>query len=108
MPAAADPWPNLALVVRSPDNARTMSLQADSSSGVTTYNLSAGKSMPEWVKEREKGRSLRYDEEYRRRIDLIQGFDFPGTSQCIEESPNGEFLCATGVHAPRLQVTRRL
>jgi len=39
-----------------------MALQADSSSGITTYNLSAGKSAPQWMKERMNGKSLRYND----------------------------------------------
>ena len=37
-------------------------LVADSSSGITTYNLSAGKSTPQWMQEKLKGKSLRYDD----------------------------------------------
>ena len=40
----------------------SMALVADSSSGITTYNLSAGKTAPEWMKERMSGKSLRYNE----------------------------------------------
>lgn len=46
--------------------------------GVKTYNMAAGKSYSQFVEEAKKtNKSLRYDDEYRRRIELIQDFQFP-------------------------------
>lgn len=44
------------------------------------YNLSAGKTTPEFLLEAyKKHKSLRYNEEYKRRIEVIQDFDFPSS-----------------------------
>jgi ribosome biogenesis protein ENP2 len=45
--------------------------------GVKTYNMSAGKTASQFIEDAKKSNhSLRYDEEYRRRIELIQDFQF--------------------------------
>lgn len=64
------------------------------------YNVSAGKSMPEWLEEG-RSRSLKYNEEFRNRVELVNGLDFPTSSQVIKQSPNGEYLCVTGVYTPQ-------
>eukprot|EP00656_Telonema_subtile_P029394 TRINITY_DN32539_c0_g1_i1.p1 TRINITY_DN32539_c0_g1~~TRINITY_DN32539_c0_g1_i1.p1 ORF type:complete len:206 (-),score=58.71 TRINITY_DN32539_c0_g1_i1:62-679(-) len=80
-----------------------MSLKKESASGVTVYNLSAGKTLPEWLREKKKT-ALRYDEDYKKRIELIQHLEFPVASQNIRMSPDGTHLLATGVHSPRFNV----
>lgn len=55
--------------------------------GVKTYNMSAGKTYDQFVEEAKKNnKSLRYDEEYRRRIELIQDFQFPIATNQVEIS----------------------
>ena len=45
--------------------------------GVKTYNMSAGKTYSQFLEQaKDKHKSLRYDEDYRRRIELIQDFQF--------------------------------
>jgi len=45
--------------------------------GVKTYNMSAGKSYHQFIEEAKKNnKSLRYNEDFRRRIELIQDFQF--------------------------------
>lgn len=45
--------------------------------GVKIYDLSAGKSLPEYVNEAKKKKiKLKHLDEYRNRIDLIQDLDF--------------------------------
>ena len=39
--------------------------------GVKIYNLSVGKTLPEWLSEKKK-RALSKDEDYRRRIEILQ------------------------------------
>eukprot|EP01048_Picozoa_sp_COSAG05_P003936 COSAG05_NODE_194_length_14555_cov_25.382955_7_plen_673_part_00 len=69
------------------------------------YNVSAGKSLPEWQEERaKKNVSLRYDEEYRRRIELISDFDFPTASTQVRCSRDGQYIVATGTYAPRMKI----
>lgn len=51
---------------------------------VKVYNVSAGKTLPEWTEEsKKKNVSLRYNEEYRRRIELIHDFNFPVASNKV-------------------------
>ncbi|KNC55404.1 nucleolar protein 10 [Thecamonas trahens ATCC 50062] len=67
------------------------------------YNVSAGKSLPEWLSEA-KGRSLKRDTEFRNRIELIQDLDFPSASNALKQSPDGKFLAVTGVYPPQFHV----
>ena len=55
--------------------------------GVETYNMSAGKTHSQFVQEAQKtNKSLRYDDEYRRRIELIQDFQFQVATNQVEVS----------------------
>jgi ribosome biogenesis protein ENP2 len=74
--------------------------------GVKIYDCAAGKTSPEWLEafEKKKVGSLRYNEEYRRRIELIQDFTFPAASHCIRISPNCEYIGVTGVYKPQLRM----
>jgi ribosome biogenesis protein ENP2 len=54
---------------------------------VKTYNMSAGKSHSQFLAEAKKNsKSLRYDEEYRRRIELVQDFQFEVSTNQVEIS----------------------
>ena len=70
---------------------------------VKVYNVSAGKSLPEWISDRKKRQLLKQDVELRRRIELIQDFDMPTVSTCVKVSPDGQYLLSTGVYKPRLK-----
>lgn len=70
--------------------------------GIKIYNVSIGKSLPDWLSEKKK-RSLRKDEEYRRRLELIQGLDFPTASLNLHVSKDKEFLLMTGVYPPQVK-----
>jgi ribosome biogenesis protein ENP2 len=48
--------------------------------------------------------SLRYNEDYRRRIDLIEDFQFPATSNRIKLSPDQSFIAVTGMYGPQIKV----
>lgn len=64
----------------------------------------AGKSSPEWAAESIKGgKSLRYNEEFRRRVELIQDFQFPEASQRIKMSADGQFIGAVGTYKPQFR-----
>lgn len=67
------------------------------------YTISGSKSIPSWLSDKKK-KSLQKDEEYRRRIELIQDFEFPAACQRIKISSNGEYVFATGYHPPRVRV----
>ena len=44
--------------------------------GIKIYNLTSGKSLPNFLSDRQK-RKLRKTDEYRGRVELIQDFDYP-------------------------------
>ncbi|ODN02846.1 Nucleolar protein 10 [Orchesella cincta] len=74
-----------------------------STNEVKVYNLSAGKSLPDWLSEKKRRTLQKTDVDIRRRIELIQDFDMPGVSTNIQMSPDGEFILATGIYKPRIR-----
>ena len=76
---------------------------AVSINGVSVYNLSAGKSMPQWQAVAKK-KSLKHDVDFRRRIELIQDFGFPSAAQTVCMSGDGRYIIATGTYPPRVRV----
>ncbi len=80
-------------------------LKVSSLNGVQIYNVAAGKTNPQWAEEAKKQKTnLRYNEEYRRRIELIQDFDMPTASNRIKVSPNRKFIAVSGVYKPRIRM----
>lgn len=63
------------------------------------YNLSSGKSFPQWLSESKK-RALANDEEYRRRLELIQDFEMNTTAQCIRMTADNEHIVVAGTYPP--------
>ncbi|XP_057375399.1 nucleolar protein 10-like isoform X1 [Daphnia carinata] len=74
-----------------------------SSNNVKIYNLSAGKSLPEWLSDRKKRALQSKDLDIRRRVELIQDFDMPGVSTSIKVSKDGRYIMATGIYKPRVR-----
>uniref|UniRef100_A0A1B0BIX4 Nucleolar protein 10 n=1 Tax=Glossina palpalis gambiensis TaxID=67801 RepID=A0A1B0BIX4_9MUSC len=70
---------------------------------IKIYNLSAGKSVPEWLTDRRKRAQLKKKVDSRRQIELIQDFDMPGVCTSIRMSPDQQFILATGTYKPRLK-----
>lgn len=70
---------------------------------VRVYNLSSGKSLPEWLTDRKKRQMLKQDSELRRRIELIQDFDMPTASSSVRVTPDGQYLLSTGTYKPRIK-----
>uniref|UniRef100_A0A1I7WMZ7 Nucleolar protein 10 n=1 Tax=Heterorhabditis bacteriophora TaxID=37862 RepID=A0A1I7WMZ7_HETBA len=70
---------------------------------VKIYNLSAGKSVPEWIGSEARRRLERKDLDVRRRIQLIQDFNMPDISHTIDVSPDGRYIVATGAYKPWLK-----
>lgn len=70
---------------------------------VKIYNLSAGKSLPDWLSDRKKRALQKNDSSVRRRIELIQDFEMPTVSSCIKVSKDGGFILATGTYKPRVR-----
>jgi ribosome biogenesis protein ENP2 len=79
--------------------------------GVKIYDLSAGKSLPEYMQEARKQKvKLKQLQEYQNRIDLIQDLDFPTSSQRLRVTNDQNYLIASGVYPARVKIfdTREL
>ncbi|XP_067625573.1 nucleolar protein 10 [Eurosta solidaginis] len=70
---------------------------------IKIYNLSAGKSVPEWLTDRRKRSQLMKKVDSRRQIELIQDFDMPGVCTTIRMSPDQQYILATGTYKPRVK-----
>jgi ribosome biogenesis protein ENP2 len=65
--------------------------------GVKVYNLSSGKTLPQWLEESHKKKfSLRYNHDFKSRIELIQDFSFPAASFRLKATPDQKYLIASG------------
>ena len=78
-------------------------MQVASNNDVKQYNLTAGRSLPEWLDERKRRQMLKKDVELRRRVELLQDFDMPTVSNRLRISADGNFVLATGVYKPRVR-----
>ncbi|GFN93261.1 nucleolar protein 10 [Plakobranchus ocellatus] len=78
-------------------------MQVSNANNVKIYNLSAGKSLPEWLTDRQRRKLQNKDNDVRRRLELIQDFDMPSLSNCVKVSPDEQFICATGTYKPRFR-----
>lgn len=78
-------------------------LAASSLNGVKIYNLASGKTLPQWIAEKTK-KALSRDEDYRRRVELLQDFHFPSGSQRVKMSQDGNYIVATGMYPPSVKV----
>jgi len=73
--------------------------------GVKIYNVTSGKSIPEWLSEKKKKRfELKKDEEFQRRVELLQDFEFPVAAQRIKASRDGKFIAAVGTYKPQIRM----
>lgn len=69
------------------------------------YNCSAGKTTPQWMEDAQKNNlSLRYDMDFRKRIELIQDFNFPQASTAIKMTKNSNFIGVAGIYKPMIKV----
>ncbi|KAM3571815.1 hypothetical protein VYU27_006153 [Nannochloropsis oceanica] len=78
-------------------------MQVATFSGCKVYNLSAGKSVPQWLSEKQR-RQLSKENDYRRRVELIQDLEFPTASQRLRVSPDGQYIVASGTYPPAVRV----
>lgn len=78
-------------------------MQVSQPNDVKIYNLSAGKSLPEWLSERRRRLLQNQDVDIRRRIELIQDFEMPTASTNIEISQDGNYILASGCYKPRVK-----
>lgn len=66
---------------------------------VKTFNLTAGKSLPEWLAERRKNKNKTSES----RIELLHDLEFPHSARCIWLCPNGTHLFSAGDYPYRLK-----
>ena len=66
------------------------------------YTVAGGKNIPAWLSDKKK-KALKKDEDYRRRVDLIQDFEFPAACQRIKVTPDGQYIFASGYHPPQVR-----
>uniref|UniRef100_A0A8R1XWQ1 Nucleolar protein 10 n=1 Tax=Onchocerca volvulus TaxID=6282 RepID=A0A8R1XWQ1_ONCVO len=78
-------------------------MQVLSANDIKIYNLSAGKSIPDWITDRKRRKLEQKDIDLRRRIQLIQDFDMPDISNTVTVSPDGRYIFATGTYKPLLK-----
>ncbi|XP_043533823.1 nucleolar protein 10 [Chiloscyllium plagiosum] len=78
-------------------------MQVSSVNDVKIYNLSYGKSLPEWLSDRKKRSLQKNDVDIRRRIELIQDFEMPTISTTIKVSRDGQYIIAAGTYKPRIR-----
>jgi len=78
-------------------------MQVSTTNDVKIYNLSAGKTIPEWISERKRRKLVNQDIDIRKRIELIQDFDMPALSDVIRVSNDGQYVLSTGIYKPRLK-----
>ncbi|XP_072107328.1 nucleolar protein 10 [Mobula birostris] len=78
-------------------------MQVSSVNDVKIYNLSYGRSLPEWLSDRKKRSLQKNDVDVRRRIELIQDFEMPAVSTTIKVSRDGQYIIATGTYKPRIR-----
>uniref|UniRef100_L7M2E5 Uncharacterized protein n=1 Tax=Rhipicephalus pulchellus TaxID=72859 RepID=L7M2E5_RHIPC len=78
-------------------------MQVSSANDVKIYNLSAGRSLPEWLSDRKKRMLAKKNAEIRHRIELIQDFEMPVVSTNVAMSRDGQFIMVTGTYKPRVR-----
>uniref|UniRef100_A0A3B5AXC4 Nucleolar protein 10 n=1 Tax=Stegastes partitus TaxID=144197 RepID=A0A3B5AXC4_9TELE len=78
-------------------------MQISSVNDVKIYNLSHGKSLPEWLSDRKKRQLQKSDVDIQRRIELIQDFEMPTVCTSIKVSRDGQFVLAAGTYKPRIR-----
>lgn len=78
-------------------------MQVSDPNNVKIYNLTAGKSLPEWLTDRKKRALLKKDIDLRKRIELLQDFEMPDLSNCVRVSKDGHYILATGIYKPRIR-----
>ncbi|XP_061117850.1 nucleolar protein 10 [Conger conger] len=78
-------------------------MQVSSVNDVKIYNLSHGKSLPEWLSDRKKRALQKQDADVQRRIELIQDFDMPTVCTSIKVSRDGQYILAAGTYKPRIR-----
>lgn len=70
---------------------------------VKIYNLSAGKTLPDWLSDKKRRQLLKKNTELRHKTELIQDLEMPVLSTNIVVSPDRNYLFVTGMYKPRMR-----
>lgn len=82
-----------------------MSIKVTEQNDVKVYNLAAGKTTPQFLEDAQKGKSgLKYNEDFRRRIELIQDFEFDTSSSRIRITKEGGHVGIIGCYPPEFRL----
>ena len=84
-----------------------MALKVSHTNNVSIYHCTAGRSLPQWeeaVAKKEVTGSLRYNEAYRRRLEILQDFEFKATSGRIHVSGDEQYIGVSGMYGPTCKV----
>lgn len=82
-----------------------MSISVTETNGIKAYNLTFGKTAPDFLQEAKKKKSsLRYNADYRNRVELIQNFGFETASTDLVLSPDHEYAVAAGIYKPSIKI----
>ena len=84
-----------------------MALKASHTNNVSIYHCTAGRSLPQWeeaVAKKEVTGSLRYNDAYRRRLELLQDFEFKASSGRIHVSADEQYIGVSGMYGPTCKV----
>ena len=69
------------------------------------YNLAKGKTLPEFIEESKSNRkSLRYNEDFRKRMELLHDMQFKGNSSHVAISEDQNFVVASGAYPPEIRL----
>lgn len=79
------------------------SMKVTAINGVKMYAVSGHRSLATWIHPN-KLKALRKDDEFRRRIDLIQDLNFNTASTRIKSTPDGEYIIVSGTYPPQVKV----
>ncbi|CAF0814445.1 unnamed protein product [Didymodactylos carnosus] len=78
-------------------------MQVTNVNDVRVYNLSSGKSLPEWLTDYKRRKLKKKDSDLQQRIELIQGFEMPQLSNNIALTRDGQYIFVTGLYKPRVR-----
>lgn len=81
-----------------------MAYTVTQTNGVKVYNLSVGRSLPQFLSESKKKELRRTDAGYARRIQLLQDFGFDTAAQRVKFARDGLHLAATGTYPPCIKM----
>lgn len=69
------------------------------------YNLAKGKTLPEFIEEaRTSKKSLRFNDDYRKRMELLHDMQFKGSSSSVGISEDQNYIVSSGAYPPEIRL----